>query len=375
MNELLYNSWLEIKLDYISHNINQMRTIIDSNCDIMCIVKSNAYGHGAIEVSRHLIDNCNIPYLGVANIFEALELRNAEIQTPILVLGTITEPQLEAAIKNNITITLFDIGTARKVVELSIKHNIIPKVHIKIDTGLRRIGLRPGEELEYFLEQIKDMKELNIEGVFTHLADSGNIDKSFTKEQLISFNKGLKQLSERNINPRYIHCAASQAILEVPDSHFNLVRAGKVTYGYHGMDHECQNVDLKPVLSWKAVIQNIKKLYAGESIGYSRTFMAEKDMLIAVIGVGFSDGFSSLLSNKGSVIIGGKIVPIVGRVCMDSCFADISDLENIKVGDVVTLLGEENGIKIDKSDFTKITGFQISEVIANIGRRVGRFYI
>ena len=173
----------------------------------------------------------------------------------------------------------------------------------------------------------------------------------------------------------YIHSASTQAILELPESHFNLVRAGKAIYGYHGMDHEFNKITLKPILEWKAVITNINQLLPGESIGYSRTFTADKKMSIAVIPVGFGDGYSSLLSNKGNVIINGKKVPIVGRICMDSFFADITDVENVKIGDVATILGEVDGVKIEKSDICYITGAQVSEVLAVIGRRIARIYI
>lgn len=375
MNMNLYNSWLEINLDDLTNNVKQVRSIINPECVVMAVIKSNAYGHGALEIARHLENNCNINYFAVANIWEALELRESNINSSILVLGgLVSGEQLEEAVKNHITITLFDINTAKKIAEVANKLGKVSKIHIKIDSGLRRIGFRPGDELQEFLMQLKEIDGLEIEGAFSHFSESGSLDKTFTLEQLDIFKKGLEQLKSNGIEPKYIHCAASQAILELPQSHFNLVRAGKLIYGYHGMDHEYNGISIKPILKWKAIISNITKVYKGESIGYSRSFIANKDMIIAVVAVGFGDGYSSLLSNEGSVIISGIKRPIVGRVCMDSCFIDITNLEDIHIGDVVTVLGEDGNMKITKEEICAISKVQVSEVIANIGRRVCRVY-
>lgn len=370
-----YNSWLEVNIDNLSYNINQIKGLIGENCDIMGVVKSNAYGHGLLDIAKHLVYKCNVAYLAVANIWEAIELRNSDITAPILVLGTIVDSHLPVAIENNLTIALYDIKAAKFISEESLKLNKKTKVHIKIDSGLRRIGLRIGQELQDFIEEVTCLPGLNIEGVFTHFADSGALDKTFTYEQLDNFKTAIMQLKENDIYPRYIHCAATQAILEVPESHFNLVRAGKLIYGYHGLNHNCDKIDLKLLLQWKALITNIRKVYAGESIGYSRTFTASRDMTIAVVAVGFGDGYSSLISNKGFVLINGKKAPLVGRVCMDSCFADITDIDNVMVGDEAIIIGEQGNEKIEKMDIFKITGVQTSEVIANIANRVGRIYI
>ncbi|WP_422487049.1 alanine racemase [Gudongella sp. DL1XJH-153] len=374
MNNHIYNSWLEINLDYLKNNIEQIRGHIGTECEIMAVVKSNAYGHGAVTIVKYLQKNCNIKYFSVANIWEALELRREEIDAPILVMSSLMDSQLEEAVKNDITITLFNSETAKKIDEIGKRIGKRPRVHIKIDSGLRRIGLIPGEELQAFAEQIKSTENLDIEGVYSHFAESGNEDKTFTYEQLGIFNEGVSQLRENGIDPKYIHCAASQAILEVPESHFNLVRSGKLTYGYHGMSHENKTIELKPILSWKSAITNILELKKGESIGYSRTFTADKDMKVAVVSVGFGDGYSSLLSNKGSIIINGIKAPIIGRICMDSTFIDITGLDDVRIGDVVTILGREGDAEITKNEICSITGQQVSEIIANIGRRVGRFY-
>lgn len=370
-----YNSWLEINLDYLSENIESIKSLVDTDCKIMAVVKSNAYGHGAIAVSKYIEKRYPDAHLAVADVWEGLELRNAGIKLPILVLGPISDDQLEEAVEHDLSITLFSVNNAKIASDISIRLNRDVKSHIKIDSGLRRIGFKPGEELQEALNTFRSLSGLNIEGVYTHFAESGSQDKTFTTQQLIIFNKGLNQLRENKIDPKYIHSAATQAILEFPGSHFNLVRAGKAIYGYHGMDHEFNKITLKPILEWKAVVTNINQLLPGESIGYSRTFTASKKMSIAVIPVGFGDGYSSLLSNKGSVIINGKKVPIVGRVCMDSCFADITDVENVRIGDVVTILGEAGGVKIEKSDICNITRAQVSEVLAVIGRRIARIYI
>ncbi len=370
-----YNSWVEINLDYLSDNIESIKSLIDPNCEILTVVKGNAYGHGAIGVSKYIEKTCTKVQFAVANVWEGLELRQANIKAPILVLGPIPDYQLEEAIENDLSITLFNINIAKLVSSISKKLNKKTKVHIKIDSGLRRIGFKPGEELQEFINSIKDLQALDIVGVFTHFAESGSLDKSFTLQQLDIFKKGLNQLKENNISPRYIHCANSQAILEIPESHFNLVRAGKALYGYHGMDHEYSKIKLKPILTWKTVITDIEQLLPGESIGYSRTFTSSSNMRIAIMAVGFADGYSSLLSNKGSVIINGKKASIVGSVCMDSCFADITNIEDVQIGDIVTVLGEDGNEQIQKPDIRNITGYALSEIIAIIGRRITRTYI
>lgn len=370
-----YNSWVEINLDYLSDNIESIKSLIGPNCEIMTVVKGNAYGHGAIGVSKYIEKTCTKVQLAVANVWEGLELRQANIKSPILVLGPIPDYQMEEAIENDLSITLFNINTAQLVSRISKKLNKNTKVHIKIDSGLRRIGFKPGDELQEFINSIKDLQAIDIVGVFTHFAESGAVDKSFTLKQLDIFNKGLNQLKENSISPKYIHCANSSAILEVPDSHFNLVRAGKAIYGYHGMDHEFSKIKLKPILEWKAVITDIEQLLPGESIGYSRTFTSSSNMQIAIMPVGFADGYSSLLSNKGSVIINGKKASIVGSICMDSCFADITNIEDVQIGDIVTFLGKDGDEEIQKPDICKITGYSLSEVISIIGRRIARTYI
>lgn len=370
-----YNSWVEINFENLAYNVERIKSLLEPNCEIMGVVKSNAYGHGAVEIAKFLINECGISQLALATLCEGIELRNAGINVPLLVFGVIPNLQLEQAVNYDLTIALFRIDTAKNLSEIAKKLDKNAKVHIKIESGLGRIGVRPGEELQELINTIKELSGLDIEGAFTHFSESGAIDKSYTFEQLSKFQDGIRQLQDNDIKPKYLHCANTQAILEVPESHSNLVRAGKAIYGYHGMDHEFSKINLRPILQWKTTIGHIKYVFPGESLGYSRTYTADSKRKIATLPFGFGDGYSSLLSNKGHVIIKGKKAPVVGRICMDQCLVDVTDIEDVGVGDIVTILGVDGKEKIGVMDLSKLTGLQPTEIVSSIGRRVERTYI
>lgn len=370
-----YNTYAEVDIDKIAHNYREIKSILSPNTELMCIVKANAYGHGAVEVAKALIKE-GAAMLGVATITEGVELREAGIKASVLVLGGIQEQHVETVVDYNLSQTVTNKEVLQRISDYACSCRKVPKVHVKIDSGMGRLGLRPGKELDSFLPILKKCQNIEVEGIYTHFAVSEDIDRSFTNLQMKRFKSALKAIDEAGIKAKYRHCYNSAAIINHPEAYsvFNLVRPGLILYGYYPCDTYLKYLNLKPAMQVKAKITFVKTIHPGDSVGYGRTYIAEKNTKVATIGIGYADGYSRKLSNTGYAIVKGKKVPIIGRISMDQCCLDVSEVDDVRFGDVVTLIGEDGNSSIWANEVAGMFGSITAELLTALGRRVLRTY-
>ena len=365
----------EINLDAVAHNVKIIKNKIPRNCNFMGIVKADAYGHGAVEVSKVLLYN-GVNWLGVATIDEAIQLRNNNITVPILILGYTPSLRIEDLIKYDIIQTVFSYDMAKSISDIAFKLDKVIKIHIKVDTGMGRIGFIADKNFGDIIYNISLLPNIYIDGIFTHFSTSDEYDKTFTKIQYEKFKYSLNQLNNKGINPNFIHCANSAAIIDFDDLYFNMVRAGIILYGLYPSDEVNKSViDLKPVMSIKSNISYIKVVGENTPIGYGRTYYTNKKSIIATIPVGYADGYIRKMQNKGKVIINNKFAPIVGRICMDQFMVDITEIPNTNIGDEVIIMGTNGNISITANEIAKIVDTISYEIVCMIGKRVPRQYI
>jgi alanine racemase len=366
-------TFAEINLQAINTNLKNIRKKIGRHPLIMAVVKANAYGHGIIPVAQSVIKNNTAQYLGVALVEEGIELRTAKIRYPIHVFTAPLRSQLGLYVEHDLEATICDIAVARRLNTIAKKNGKIAGVHIKIDTGMGRIGLAPHEAVQ-FVESVSALSNIFIKGIWTHFATSDAKDLSFANEQLQKFCSIVTQLELNGIHIPLVHCANSGAILQMPDSYFDMVRPGIMMYGYTPSDETRKTVELVPSLSLKGRIGFIKKVEKGTSISYSRRYYTKVKTTIASVTVGYADGYFRTLTNKTSVLINGKRFPVAGTVCMDQIMIDAGN-KKVKVGDEVVLIGKSGREKITAWDIAHIIGTIPYEVTCAVSQRVPRKYI
>ena len=343
--------------------------------EIIAVLKADAYGHGALDVARTLI-NGGATKLGVAVITEALELRDSGIDTPIVILGYTPLSFAKELIRNDIEQTVYTYECAAELSKEAQSLNKRVKIHVAVDTGMGRIGFLPTNQGLNEIEALSKLPNVDIDAIFTHFATADEADKSYTLEQMEKFNWFCDALEKRGVNVGKKHIANSAAIIDMPDAYFDGVRPGILLYGYYpSYEVNREKLDLKRVLTLKANISYVKTLPKGEYISYGRKFYTERESIIATIPIGYADGYSRQMLNKAKVIINGQLAPVVGSICMDQCMVDVTDIGQVKEGDEVILLGEQNGVKFDAEDMAEIIGTISYEVICMISKRVPRVYI
>lgn len=376
----LERTWAEIDLDSVLYNLNQIKKAA-GNREIMAIVKADAYGHGAVVLSK-LYEKNGVDWLAVSNIEEAIELRNNGIKLPVLILGYTPPRYAEDLHKFNISQALFDTEYARSLSAEAQNAGVSVKVHLKLDTGMGRIGFdfRNEADIEQSADlvvEVAKLPALEFEAAFMHFATAdldSDPNAEFAEKQYSLFYSAIETLKKRGINPKIIHCCNSAATFLQPSDRGNLVRPGIILYGMMpsvGLD---LGVDFKPIMSLKTVISMIKQIDAGEYLSYGRTFKSEKPMTVATIPIGYADGYPRRLSNCGKVIVGGKEANIVGRVCMDQTMIDISNIDGVKVGQEVIIMGSDGDISVSVDDIAAICETINYEITCNISKRVARIY-
>lgn len=371
---LLHPIWAEINLNNLINNIDEINKK-SNNSEIIGVVKANAYGHGAVEISKTLL-SCNIKKLAVANIVEAIELRENDITAPIMLLGVSEDFAIDNLIDYDVEPTVSTLHFAKNLNENAIKKNKAMKIHIALDSGMGRIGFRNTSQDIDDIVSISKLSNLKIDSIFSHFSTADSIDKSYSNMQMDIYNSIIRKLKERGVAISKKNLSNSAAIIDIPNSHYDYVRPGIIQYGYYPSDEVNKNdINIKPVLTWKTRIVHIKEVDENEYIGYGKTYKTNKKTLIATLPVGYADGYSRGLSNKGSVIIKGKLAPIIGNVCMDQFMVDVTDIEDVKSGDEVILLGSDGEIKFDAEDMANILNTISYEVLCLIGRRAPRVYI
>lgn len=366
--------WAEVNLDNIINNINEIKKNINSE-EIIAVVKANAYGHGAIDVAPVLVEN-GADKLAVAMLSEALELRESGIKVPILILGYTDVSFAEMLINNDIEQTVYSLDYAKELSKKAEALGKVAKIHIAVDTGMGRIGFLPNEKSVEEVVEISKLRNLRITGVFTHFSNADEEDKSYAHNQIKKFNSFINEIEKREVNLGVKHISNSASIIDIEDAHYNAIRPGIILYGYYPSDYiNKDKLKLMPALSLKCQVIHVKELPKGEYIGYGRKFMTERDSVIATLPIGYADGYIRGLYGKAQVIINGKLAPVVGKICMDQCMVDVTDIGPVNIGDEVILLGEDNGIKNNADDMAQMLDTINYEILCMIGRRVPRIYI
>jgi len=330
-----------IDLDALGFNLRSIRNFIGGGVKVMAVVKANAYGHGAAECSKRL-ENDGVDWLGVALVEEAVELRLAGIKTPVLCLGSFWPGQETAVIEHNITPAIFDLDRAASLNRAAAKLDRSINIHIKIDTGMGRIGF-PFRDVTAFARELKRFTNLNVEGLMTHFASADDPENDFTNEQMRRFAEVVSIFHENGFRPSIIDMANSPGAVAFTDSRASLVRIGGILYGLGDdvLPRGFERPELKPVMSLTTRIAFLKTIGKGESVGYGQTFIATRDSVIATIPIGYHDGLRRSLSNKGRVLVGGEFAPIVGRISMDWTTIDVTDRPKVELGDEVVIIGPQ----------------------------------
>ena len=368
----LLPTYATVNLAALAHNLSRIKHYLSPGCGVMAIVKANAYGHGAIETA-HSLAHQGIRQFAVASLDEGITLRQAGLSESIVVLGALFEEQVPDLIAHRLTPVISD-GRILPTLAKAVRSQQAPySIHLKVETGMGRLGFSQ-EELLTVLDNPLLRSSLKVEGLMTHLADADGTDSTFTERQLSSFNALLEQIRLRGLTAPLVHAANSAAIIRFPGAHFSLVRPGIMLYGYHTLPATIPDPDLRPVLSLHTTVAQLRTIPQGSSVSYNGTFVAQRQTRIAVLPIGYADGYSRQLSHHGSVLIQGRRVPIVGLVCMDMIMVDVTDLAPVTVGETVTLIGQQGEESIWADEVAGWIGTIPYEVLCGIGSRVPRIY-
>jgi len=372
----------EINLKAFKHNIENLKKILGSDVGIMSVIKADAYGHGAVPCSKAALE-CGVSYLGAGIIDEGIELRKNGITEPILILGGIFLNEAADLVHYDLTTILSTPTLADELSNQGKKQGKIVKVHIKVDTGMNRLGVRP-EDLLNLIEKIKTLPNLNLEALSTHFSSADDEDSSITKNQIELFQKALLELKKSGIHPPITHLANSSALFRFPDSRGKIVRPGLIQYGalpspilnpiVKKLCKKDNLDDFQPVMQWKSKIIQLKLTPKGEALSYSRKYFTQKESLIATLPIGYADGLNRNLSNNMQVLIKGKFAPQVGNICMDMILIDVSKIPDVNLGEDVVIWGKQGNKQISVEELADKSGTIPYELFCNVSKRVPRIY-
>ena len=369
-------TFAEIDMDALRHNLRSAREFIGNEVKIMAVVKANAYGHGAIECAR-VLESGGVDWFGVALIEEAVELRGAGISKPILCLGGCSTGDERDLLEFNITPVIFNLEQAGALQIAASDAGQIMRVHIKIDTGMGRLGIR-WNKLDAFIKQLAAFSNLKVEGLMSHYSAADNINENgFTRLQLDRFFESLSKFEAAGLRPEIIDIANSPGAVGHPDSRFGMIRLGGILYGLgeDTLSDKLPKPELIPVMSLYSSIADIKEVREGETVGYGRTFTCNRDTRIALLPIGYNDGYRRLLSNKANVIINGRLAPVIGRISMDWTIVDVTEVPDAKIGSTVIMIGRENGLEVSTADLGTFADTISYEITCGIGSRIPRKYV
>lgn len=365
----------DIDLDAVLYNMESMHKKLKPGTKIAAVVKADGYGHGAVEISRVLE---NLPYLwgyAVATSNEAMQLVEAGRKKPIIILGLSFPEQFEEIVENDLRPAVCTYETAQALSDIAAEKNKVCRIHIKVDTGMSRIGFQVTPESADTVARISKLPNIMIEGIFTHFARADESSKAPAYEQFKQFEKMIAMVEEKGVQIPLKHCSNSAGIVEIPECNMDMVRAGITLYGlWPSEEVDKTKISLKPVMSLRSRVAYVKELLPGRQISYGGTFTVKKKMTVATVPVGYGDGYARGLSNKGWVLIKGQKAPICGRVCMDQCMVDVTDIPRVKIGDTVTLLGKDADEEITMEQLGELSGRFNYEFACLITPRVPRIY-
>lgn len=366
-------NWAEIDLDAIAFNVQAIRRHVGPGVEIMPAVKANAYGHGAVQVSRAALQ-AGAARLAVHRVVEAVELRQAGIQAPVLVMGYCPPGDAPYIARWNLTPSLMTIETAQALSAAGSAAGRTIPVHIKVDTGMSRYGLMPEEVLE-FVRAVKMLPNLYVEGIFTHFATADSFDQTHTRGQLAVFNGVLAGLHNAGIDIPLPHAANSAALMTLPEAHFKAVRPGIAFYGMPPSSEWSPPFEIRPALALKSRVCRVRRLPVGAGVSYGRTFVTQRETVAALVSVGYGDGFHRVLSNQARVLVRGQRAPVIGRVCMDQFVADVTDIPGVQLDDEVVLIGRQGAEQITAGEVARLAGTINYEVTCSLLPRVVRMYL
>jgi len=371
-------TWLEISRSALNNNVRQLRSLLTPATQLMAVVKANAYGHGAAETSR-IIQRAGADRFAVATLAEAVELRAAGIERPILVLGYTPAWQAAEALAHDITLTVLDVETATAFSSAAAAQDATLRVHVKANTGMNRLGVRP-DAVPSFVASLRALPGIEVEGIFTHFATSDETDRQHAEAQFTVFEQILAALARDGLRPPIAHAANSAALLTMPHTHLDLARSGIALYGLDpDMDQCALPPGFQPALAWKAMVTQIADLEPGEAVSYGREFIAERPMRVAVLPVGYADGFPRRPYNWGSVLLRGMPAPILGRVCMDQTVVDVTAIEAatgpVRLGDEAVIIGRQDEKAISAEAASQRVGTNNYDIVSRILARVPRLYV
>jgi alanine racemase len=369
------NSFIEIDLRKVRRNMEKIRMHVGPEVTILPVLKANACGHGLLEMARFLVAECEVDRLAVAQVREAQQLRECGIAQDIMVLGGLPDNNIPYAVQEDLITPLFHSEYARTLSRIAAETGKTARVHIKIDTGLGRIGVRGDAELCELLKTIHNLTCLQVEGVFTHFSEAEVNDPSFTEEQIARFDAAVAKIRAFGFKPKFIHASNTPSIVRFTKAHYNMARTGLLWLGYDPCTDLTNRLDLESVLEWRSFITNINTVGAGDRLGYWRSFTAKRDTKIAIGSFGYGDGYLEDVGKKGGhVLVRGQRAPLIS-VCMDQTFIDVTDIDGVSVGDTITLIGHDGAEKIDALDLEKITHNSYVFYLSNISERPVKTYI
>jgi len=366
-------TWIEINLGSLKNNYNFIRSKIPNKTKIAAVVKANAYGHGAVRVAQEL-SQLGVEYFCVGSPDEGLELRDAGIKKPILVLAEILPSQINDVITGNLIQTAASLETLKELNKAASRFGKIIKVHLNIDTGMGRIGFFPKEIIDVF-ECLKGLDFIKLDGLFSHLAQADEADKEYSYLQLQKFNSLMKSLNNEKVEIPMIHIANSAAVIDLVETYLDLIRPGVILYGLLPSKDLNKDADLEPVLSFKTKVTQIREVPANFFISYGSTYKTQSKEKLAVLPVGYKDGYPRLLSNKGEVLIRGERAPIRGRVCMGQTIVSVDHLDQVKVGDEVVLIGKQKNEEISAAEIAELCGTINYEIVCSLNERLEKIYL
>lgn len=366
----------KVNLDAIYQNISNMKKNIPKETSVIAVIKADGYGHGAVPIAKHLQEIEYVWGFAVATLDEAVVLRKEGIHKPLFVLGCIFPDQYSDIFTYDLEVTVYTLEAAAELSNMAEMYNKPVAIHVKLDTGMGRIGFPVSDKGLEEIKEISKMSGIKLSGLFTHFAKADEIDKTYTDEQIEKFLWMKEQLEKHDVNFAYYHCSNSAGIIDVKEAHMNLVRAGIATYGlYPSQEVDKDAVELHPALSLISHVSYVKYVEAGTAISYGGTFVTNKRSKIATIPVGYGDGYPRSLSNVGYVLIKGQKAPIVGRVCMDQFMVDVTNISDVRFGEKVTLIGFDKEAHISVEELGDISGRFNYEFVCDLGKRIPREYI
>ncbi|MGH7893456.1 MAG: alanine racemase [Candidatus Binatia bacterium] len=363
----------EVSLGALRNNLREAQRLVGARVKVMAVVKADAYGHGAVAASRAFLE-AGAAVLGTSNVGEAMELRQAGIRAPIVVLGGAFTGDEEDAAVHDLAVAVWSEDGVRAIAAAATRAGCRVKVHVKVDTGMTRLGLDVGD-VRGFGDALGDVPQVEAAGVFSHFATADAVDAAPAQAQIACFSDAVAALGAARIRPEHVHLANSAAVLSQPPAHFTLVRPGIMLYGYAPAPHLAPRAKLKPALRLRTAVAQVRRVPAGRPVGYGGTYVTSRPSAIATLPIGYADGLHRLASNRGWMVVRGARVPVAGRVCMDHVMLDVTDVPGVVAGDEVVVIGEQERARVGADELAGWCETISYEMLTSVAKRVPRIYV